>query len=285
MSDTMISIPGLRVERRRRDCGTDMTSRHFHSFYEFYYLWEGRRQYFINTKTYAIQAGAVVWINPGHIHRTSAADDRPHERTLLEIDGRVLEGALEQLEGIHAGPLRQVQAMMLQLEGDERRRMEWLLTDLLAEGAEKRAGYIACIRLRLEELLLILLRSRPAIAAPAIASDKHRKIYEIAAFISQEYADIASLDELCRQFYLSKSHLCHTFKEVTGMTVQEYITATRISSAQRLLTETREAVTDITQAVGYGSITHFERMFKEAVGMTPLQYRAKNREPFESGAG
>ena len=132
--------------------------------------------------------------------------------------------------------------------------------------------------LHLAEILLLVLRKQSGTAVAAVESEKHRKVYEIADHIAENYAEITSLDMLCASFYISKSHLCHIFKEVAGMTIQEYLTATRIQRAQQLLAGSGQTVTAIACGVGYGSITHFERMFKRQLGMTPLQYRAANRQ-------
>jgi len=276
MPDQLITLPGLRMERLRRDIPEEMPFQHFHSHYELYYLLEGQRKYFINNKVYEIKAGAIIFIAPGNIHRTSWIGECAHERTLLEIDETRYRSLLDRLQGISLEALEEQNALVLQLESSDRARAEWLLTDLFNEAEAKRTAYSEYVLLRLEELLLLLLRMQSGLNIPAVDSEKHRKIYEIAGYISKSYSEIKSLNQLCGRYYMSKSHLCHIFKEVTGMTVQEYITVTRIKNARQLLAETKQPVTAVACAVGYSGITHFERMFKKHMGMTPLQYRASN---------
>ena len=82
-----------------------------------------------------------------------------------------------------------------------------------------------------------------------------------------------SLDELASRFFLSKYYICRVFKEITGYTVSEYINIHRVQNAKRYLEETDYSVAEISDLVGYGSMTHFEKTFKTYMTIPPLKYR------------
>lgn len=274
MADQYIALPGLRMERRRRTDSSEMLVQHLHSFYELYYLLDGRRQYFISNKAYYIQSGTIVLIRPGQIHRTTMLDENSHERVLLEIDELYLENISPRFKNLLNSSFQNKHALVIPFDNRDRGRVEWLLTDLFEEARAKEHAYQEYANIRVEEILLLLLRRQLAFAVPEIKSNKHNRVYEIADYISENYKEIIALEDICKKFFLCKAHLCHIFKEVTGMTVQEYLTSTRIKQAQQLLTMTKLPVTTVAEETGYNSITHFERMFKRLTGMTPLQYRA-----------
>lgn len=79
-------IPGLFLERIRRDGEFSMPQTHFHGSYEIYLLLEGERSYFIENRTYHLKPGGLVFIGPNRIHKTSAAHTARHERVLAEIE-------------------------------------------------------------------------------------------------------------------------------------------------------------------------------------------------------
>lgn len=277
MQDQALRLPGLFIETRSRQVPFGMDSQHFHSHYELYYLWSGRRQYFIGTKVYSIEPGTLVFINPGNIHRTLSVDAMPHTRSLLQIDAsRYLEISAPLPRELRR-ELEKARAIVYCFEGAERERLEWLLNAMYLEQRPEDRTAPALLRLRLEELFLLLLRGQSQAQSPSLEGEKQQKVYEILDYISEYYADITSLDDLCARFFVSKSHLCHIFKKTTGLTVQEYLTAIRIRNAQQLLVETGTPITAIAEGVGYGSLTHFERMFKRLAGLSPGAYRRNNQ--------
>jgi len=49
----------------------------------------------------------------------------------------------------------------------------------------------------------------------------------------------------------------------------------RIQHAKKMLLNTQMSVSEIEFEVGYGSISYFNRVFKEIVGITPQKFRSK----------
>lgn len=54
-----------------------------------------------------------------------------------------------------------------------------------------------------------------------------------------------------------------------------FVNLLRITEAKRLLKETNEKILDISMAVGYNSLGHFNRTFKNLENITPREYRNK----------
>ncbi len=65
--------------------------------------------------------------------------------------------------------------------------------------------------------------------------------------------------------------LLHTFR---GQNYNQFINAIRLKEAKRLLRETDRNVSEISSEVGYAYVNSFNRVFKEAEGMAPLEYRS-----------
>ncbi|MBR1738689.1 MAG: AraC family transcriptional regulator [Ruminococcus sp.] len=82
-----------------------------------------------------------------------------------------------------------------------------------------------------------------------------------------------TLDELASQVGLSPSYLSRLFSSEVGMTVSEYITRKRIEAASNMLKYSDFSVLDIAEHLCFSSESHFIKVFRERVGMTPRVYR------------
>ena len=60
------------------------------------------------------------------------------------------------------------------------------------------------------------------------------------------------------------------------MTPVEYIRQKRVDLACRLLQQKENSVTDVSYELGYSSLSHFIKLFKEQTGITPKQYQLEN---------
>ena len=78
------------------------------------------------------------------------------------------------------------------------------------------------------------------------------------------------------QYYIQIIKL-KNFKQVTGIKFVEYVARTRFEKACRLLHDDDLRISDIAFAVGFQSLSQFNRVFKRLSGKSPTQYRAAKR--------
>ena len=105
-----------------------------------------------------------------------------------------------------------------------------------------------------------------------IIEGRDERIMEIMNYIQNNYADV-TMDVLAEKFGLSKPYLSKYIKEKSGMTFQDAVKAARMKKARRLLKESNQTVESIAASVGYENVEHFNRLFKKAYEMTPVQFR------------
>lgn len=86
--------------------------------------------------------------------------------------------------------------------------------------------------------------------------------------------DEITLVRLAELAYFNPSYLSRLFKQVTGITLSEYITEARMNRAKRLLSDPDKKIQEVAELVGYGTATNFTRSFRKATNMTPQEYRA-----------
>jgi transcriptional regulator GlxA family with amidase domain len=60
---------------------------------------------------------------------------------------------------------------------------------------------------------------------------------------------------------------------MTGQTLIERLTELRVNYAKELLLQSTLSITEISLQVGYSSFSHFSKVFKTAVDVSPSDYR------------
>ena len=82
--------------------------------------------------------------------------------------------------------------------------------------------------------------------------------------------------ELSDTLHTNRTYLSEYIRTTYDMTFRDWITGLRIDYAKRLLVEnTRLTIADISEKSGFKSPNHFNRLFKENAGCTPMQWRKR----------
>ncbi len=113
-------------------------------------------------------------------------------------------------------------------------------------------------------------------AVKSTQDGKDDRINDIINYIQENYLTV-TLEDLSKQFYLSKPYLSKYIKEKSGMTFGENVKKIRLKRASVLLRNTNMKVERVAEQAGYQNVEHFNRLFKKKYGMTPVQYRTSAR--------
>ncbi len=125
--------------------------------------------------------------------------------------------------------------------------------------------------------------ARPAQSGRAIQTsrDYHARmpssIDEVRTYIDRHFAARLTVPRLAARAGLSTFHFIRAFRARTGLTPHQYVRRCRIERAKHLLTTTPQPVGEICDAVGFRSLGSFSRIFRTAVGETPLEWRRRRR--------
>jgi len=95
--------------------------------------------------------------------------------------------------------------------------------------------------------------------------------------------EMPSLTEAADAVGVSSGHLSRTFRGITGMTFRDYVISLRVEYARKLLLDPLNNVTLVAARCGFSSASYFARMFRRAVGCTPMAYASDPRN-YDSGS-
>ncbi len=96
---------------------------------------------------------------------------------------------------------------------------------------------------------------------------------KILLFIGENYTRQISLDDICRHTSVSKQYCMRLFKRHMNMTINEYILDMRMKHAAYLLLHTYMNVAEVTDYLGFSSVSYFSRVFKSYYGVPPTMYK------------
>ncbi|MCD7834308.1 MAG: AraC family transcriptional regulator [Lachnospiraceae bacterium] len=128
----------------------------------------------------------------------------------------------------------------------------------------------------LQVLLHMLLRVCPESAVYLPASPIQKESAEIIRRISADYANI-TLKSLAAEMGYSVGYCSRYIKQVTGRNFADILANIRFKAAEHLLADTDTCLCDISCSLGYKNPENFFRSFKKKYGITPGQYRERER--------
>lgn len=287
-------IPGLRVSEAVRHHRFIMRSRHVHETIELHFNLEGQRLMFVDRETYSLSPHSAIVVNHNLIHRTSTVPgfSPDHHNFILQLD----RSRFDQI--LRVAGLRGFDDFGERFNGVATfNESEWqlilsVISEFKAMCEEDKMGTAvsmedahAFLYLQALELASIFAKARrrllhteleanqKAVPETVVKTGVHQKVHEVALYLQTHIHESVSLEELAQRFFMSRSYLTRSFRNVTGFSVVEYMTYIRIQKAQQLLWESDRSITEIADLCGFGNITYFEKVFKEATGQTPVQYR------------
>ena len=287
-------IPGLRVSEAVRHHRFIMRSRHVHETIELHFILEGQRLMFVDRETYRLSPHSAIVVNHNLIHKTSTAPGFPpdHHNFILQLDRSRFDALLnaaglkgfddfgDRFNGVASfddsewrlvlSVISEFKAMCTEDKNGGTVSMEDAHAFLYLQALEL-ASIFAKARRRL--LQVELEANQKVVPETVVMTGVHQKVHEVALYLQTHIHESVSLEELAQRFFMSRSYLTRSFRNVTGFSVVEYMTYIRIQKAQQLLRESDRSITEIADLCGFGNITYFEKVFKTTTGHTPVQYR------------
>ena len=102
-----------------------------------------------------------------------------------------------------------------------------------------------------------------------------RSLFAVKEYLGNHLSEKITLDLLSEKFYVDKYYLTRLFKNEYGVTVGDYLLQLRISHAKELLRFSSLSVEEIGERCGITPLYYFSRIFRQAEGVSPRDYRRK----------
>ena len=136
------------------------------------------------------------------------------------------------------------------------------------------ASFAAHLTLVANELALQHAAAEP----PAVARAR--------AFIAERLDEEIPLRAVAAAAHMSTFYFCKIFKAATGLTLTDYVARARVEKVKQLLLNPHTRVSEAAYAVGFQSLSQFNRVFRRVSGESPSAHRLRvhDRLPEAHGA-
>ena len=256
---------------------------HYHSFHELNVIINGSGKHFIGEKAFDISRGSIFiippFVNHGysfdsndfvvyHILFRSKFFDK-YEQILDYVPGYNIFFDIEPYLRLKTS----VNELLLHL--DDEKFAELSPSFALLDEYENKVG---TSQQKKEFLALFIIAS--VCENVDYESNKTREgdygifyIMKSTEYLQNNYDKKITTNELCEKSNMSRSTFLRNFKKYYGVTPSEYLNEYRIKQAKAMLTETDKSITTIAHDCGFFDSSHFIRIFRNKLGVSPLSFR------------
>lgn len=104
-------------------------------------------------------------------------------------------------------------------------------------------------------------------------------VRSVVAYLNAHYPDQVRVADIAGLHKCNADYLSRAFKRTVGFGLVEYLHRVRIDHARRLLLTERFTVGEVGHLVGFQDQSHFGKVFRRMVGITPQTFRAAAQSP------
>jgi len=112
--------------------------------------------------------------------------------------------------------------------------------------------------------------------APRLAAVQGERLARVLDLLHGNFAQPVEIAPLAERAAMTVGAFHRFFRRHMQMTVTAYVARLRIGRACQQLIETGKPVGVIASELGFASLSHFNRQFRELRGMTPREFRSRH---------
>ncbi len=247
---------------------------HTHDYYEFYFFLEGDVSITIDQTIHPLTPGDVVLIPPDVPHFITVHSDAiPYRRFVFWIS-QTFCNDLRALSEDYIYIMKQtVQTGQYIFHYDviAFNSLQSKVYQLIEELQSNRFGKMAKVSLCVKDLLLHLNRTVYEFHHFTTGGSEQSLYQNLIQYIEQHLDEDLPLERLANEFFVSKYHIAHVFKDNIGISIHQYIMKKRLAVCRdAILSNT--SISEAYLQCGFKDYSSFYRAFKKEFGISPKEY-------------
>ena len=261
--------------RSRNDVRQFVPYYHYHEYIEMLYFLEGDGYVYINETKNPFSAGTFIIVNSKKAHTLSFST--PSKYFCVKFMPQVLyESDQPFVDMKYVLPFisEEKNRHIFSREEIEKTAIEALLTEMMDELDAMDVGYDLVIRANILKIFTVIFRLWQKGGCGEVLQNFSPDIKKAILYTMAHYQTVTKKEvaDLCG---LSYHYFSHLFRRIVGRSFSDYLTAIRISEAEKMLLSSEKSITDIAAETGFSTTSYFISRFREEKGITPAKYRKR----------
>lgn len=220
----------------------------------------GKGFYTVNNTKYTLQGGDAFFIRPMESHFYQADSKNPWEYAWVGFGGYEAETVLEETvfskSSVYYGK-------------NENEDMIHKIKDLVAVYEKKESNWLI-----LSGKLMELLGEMRAGKEEKYEGEYLKKALQ---YVEDHYSYDIKVQDIADWIGIDRTYLYRIFVREIGMSPKVYLTQQRLEHAMRMLCSSNYSISEIAYSCGFCDMVSFHNHFRKKTGMTPGNYRKRNR--------
>ncbi len=261
--------------------GKDVVSLHSHMFYEVLFCRQGNVDYLLDNQRFRVQQGDIVLIPPGMGHRPLFLEElkEPYVRYALWIDAAFFKGACAQypLLDLCFQQCRKRGSYLLRTTRASWTGLQAAFDSLHKEARDQHPCWELCLAMGALTTMAHISRTYyyQDNASPSAESDT--LLDHMFKYIDTHLREKITLEDLARQYMVSKSTVSHVFREKMGVPFYQCVVQRRLVAAKKSMLH-GTPLRQVCEECGFADYSSFYRLFKKEHGISPRQFLELHRQ-------
>lgn len=256
---------------------------HRHGFLQLFYVLSGSFRHSVNGKVHIHCRNELLILPPFVTHQIDTSCAAGLEWIFVNIGDGFLTRPSDAPDGNLIFDLTCLRPLFyhaanvspfLRFQGQEAQQLEKILRKLQGE-YESNQYTVPFVRSAVSQLFSLITQQYIAAAntrESELITGYRKSLQAAMAYIDAHCTEAITREEVCRIAHMSKSSFTYIFKQLTGLTLLEYVHSQRVHLAKGLLEERQLNFTQVGLRCGFSSLSYFGRVFRKYTGLSPREY-------------
>lgn len=247
---------------------------HWHEDLEIAFYVKGGGRHYINGECVVGKQGRLVVTNSGFVHNIIPDEGTPEDDAIIIviiIHPKFIESIFPEYKQFYFTNKKEI-------ADDE---IKEVILEIVSYMEEQ--NLFNHIYIKSQITRLIYLMCKEGIVERSSVDDINvlkniERIKGVIQYVENNYKENITQSMIAEKFHFSSVYFSRYFKNCTGMTFTDYLVSYRIEKARMELINTDKTVTQIALETGFADDRRLIIAFKKKHGITPLQYRKKQKK-------